>query len=585
MRQPIRIANCSGFYGDRLAAAREMVDGGPIDCLTGDWLAELTMLILAKNMLRDPASGYARTFVTQMEQVMGDCLDRGIKVVSNAGGLSPQGCADAVAEVADKLGLDPVIAYVEGDNLLPRLEELRAAGVELSHLETGEPLGDRPVMTANAYLGGWGIADALTRGADVVITGRVTDAALVVGPAAWHHGWRRDDWDPLAGAVVAGHVIECGPQATGGNYSFFSEVPGLEHPGFPVAEVAADGSSVITKHPAHGGRVSIGTVTAQLLYEIAGPAYLNPDVTARFDSIRLSSEGDDRVRISGVKGDSPPPTTKVAINYQGGWRSTTTLYLTGLDIEQKAALVERALWDSWPGGKSGFDSVEVSLVRTDKPDPTTNEEASAELRITVKDREERKVGRAFSGRITEMSLSSYPGLYGAGLTAGAQAFGIYWPAVVPASLVWQEVVVDGMRTVVEPVLAPDPAVVAEVAPVVRTGTGPSGPAVRVPLGRAFGARSGDKGGNANLGVWARTDPAYGWLEGFLSVDRLRELLPETAPLPVRRYELPHLRALNFVIVGLLGEGVAASTRQDGQAKSLGEWLRARIVDLPRELLP
>jgi Acyclic terpene utilisation family protein AtuA len=585
MRQPIRIANCSGFYGDRLAAAREMVDGGPIDCLTGDWLAELTMLILAKNMLRDPASGYARTFVTQMEQVMGDCLDRGIKVVSNAGGLSPQGCADAVAEVADRLGLDPVIAYVEGDNLLPRLEELRAAGVELSHLETGEPLGDRPVMTANAYLGGWGIVDALTRGADVVITGRVTDAALVVGPAAWHHGWRRDDWDPLAGAVVAGHVIECGPQATGGNYSFFSEVPGLEHPGFPVAEVAADGSSVITKHPAHGGRVSIGTVTAQLLYEIAGPAYLNPDVTARFDSIRLSSEGDDRVRVSGVRGDSPPPTTKVAINYQGGWRSTTTLYLTGLDIEQKAALVERTLWDSWPGGKSGFDSVEVSLVRTDKPDPTTNEEASAELRITVKDREERKVGRAFSGRITEMSLSSYPGLYGAGLTAGAQAFGIYWPAVVPASLVWQEVVVDGTRTVVEPVLAPDPAVVAEVAPVVRTGTGPSGPAVRVPLGRVFGARSGDKGGNANLGVWARTDPAYGWLEGFLSVDRLRELLPETAPLPVRRYELPHLRALNFVIVGLLGEGVAASTRQDGQAKSLGEWLRARIVDLPRELLP
>ncbi len=585
MRDPIRIANCSGFYGDRLAAAREMVDGGPIDCLTGDWLAELTMLILAKNMRRDPASGYARTFVAQMEQVMGDCLDRGIKVVSNAGGLSPRGCADAVAEVADKLGLDPVIAYVEGDNLVPRLEELRSAGVELSHLETGEPLGDRPVMTANAYLGGWGIVDALNRGADIVITGRVTDAALVVGPAAWHHGWRQDDWDPLAGAVVAGHVIECGPQATGGNYSFFSDIPGLEHPGFPIAEVAADGSSVITKHPVHGGRVSVGTVTAQLLYEIAGPAYLNPDVTARFDSIRLSSEGDDRVRISGVKGDSPPPTTKVAINYQGGWRSTTTLYLTGLDIEEKAALVERTLWDSGPGGKSGFDSVEVSLVRTDKPDPTTNEEATAELRITVKDREERKVGRAFSGRITEMALSSYPGLYGEGLTAGAQAYGVYWPAVVPASLVWQEVVVDGTRTVVEPVLAPDPAVVAEVAPVVRVGSGPSGPAVRAPLGRVFGARSGDKGGNANLGVWARTDLAYSWLAEFLTVDHLRELLPETALFPVKRYELPNIRAINFVIVGLLGEGVAASARQDGQAKSLGEWLRARIVDMPRELLP
>jgi hypothetical protein len=585
MTDPIRIANCSGFYGDRLSAAREMVDGGPIDCLTGDWLAELTMLILAKNMHRDPTSGYARTFVTQMEQVMGDCLDRGIKVVSNAGGLSPRGCADAIAEVADKLGLDPVIAYVEGDNLMPRLEELRSAGVELSQLETGEPLGDRQVMTANAYLGGWGIVEALTRGADIVITGRVTDAALVVGPAAWHHGWGRADWDALAGAVVAGHVIECGPQATGGNYSFFSEIPGLEHPGFPVAEVAADGSAVITKHPGQGGRVSVGTVTAQLLYEIAGPAYLNPDVTARFDSVRLASEGGDRVRISGVKGDSPPATTKVAINYQGGWRSTTTLYLTGLDIEEKAALVERTLWDSWHDGKSGFDSVDVSLVRTDKPNAATNEEASAELRITVKDREERKVGRAFSARVTELLLSSYPGLYGAGLTAAAQAYGVYWPAVIPASLVWQEIVVGGVRTVVEPVLAPDPPVVADVLPPIEVGTTPSGPMVRAPLGLVFGARSGDKGGNANLGVWARTDSAYLWLAGFLSADRLQELLPETAALPVRRYELPNLRALNFVIVGLLGEGVAASTRQDGQAKSLGEWLRARIVDMPGELLP
>ncbi len=272
MTAPIRIANCSGFYGDRLAAAREMVDGGPIDVLTGDWLAELTMLILAKNRQRDPAAGYGRTFVTQLEQVMGDCLDRGIKVVSNAGGLSPRGCADAVAALAAKLGLDPVIAYVTGDDLVPRLPELRAAGVDFANLDTGEPLGDRAVITANAYLGGWGIADALARGADIVITGRVTDAALTVGPAAWWHGWRRDDWDALAGAVVAGHVIECGAQATGGNFAFFTEVPGLEHPGFPVAEVAADGSSVITKHPGQGGMVSVDTVTAQLLYEIGGTA-------------------------------------------------------------------------------------------------------------------------------------------------------------------------------------------------------------------------------------------------------------------------------------------------------------------------
>jgi len=609
---PLRIGNCSGFYGDRLAAAREMVEGGPIDVLSGDWLAELTMLVLARNAARDNGAGYARTFVTQMEQVMGQCLDRGIKVVSNAGGLAPRRCAEAVAEVAAKLGLDPVIAHVEGDNLVPRLAELRAAGADLANSDTGEPLGDRPVLTANAYLGGWGIAEALARGADIVITGRVTDAALALGPAAWHHGWRRDDWDALAGAVVAGHVIECGAQATGGNFAFFTEVPGLEHPGFPIAEVAADGSAVITKHPGHGGMVSVDTVTAQLLYEIGGPAYLNPDVTARFDSIRLAADGPDRVRVFGVRGDSPPATAKVALNYQGGWRSTVTLYLTGLDIEEKAALVERALWAGIPGGRDAFDEAEVTLLRTDKPDPASNAEAMARLRITVKHSDERAVGRAFSARVTELALASYPGMFGDGLISGARAYGVYWPTTVPAAAVSQQIFIGGERTVVEPTLPPQPPVVADVpatagavrrsggaaGPVPQAAGGAAGPvpggmgmrvAGRVvmlaPLGRVAGARSGDKGGNANLGVWARTDAAYEWLASFLTTAKLKELLPETAALPVRRYDLPNLRALNFVIVGLLGEGVAASTRLDPQAKSLGEWLRARVVDIPAELLP
>ncbi|HEV7958079.1 MAG TPA: acyclic terpene utilization AtuA family protein, partial [Acidimicrobiales bacterium] len=212
MSEPIRIANCSGFYGDRLSAAKEMVDGGPIDVLTGDWLAELTMLILARTQLKHPGSGYARTFVTQMEQVMGTCLDRGIKVVSNAGGLNPAACAEAVAQVANTLGLVPTIAFVNGDDLLPRLEELRDAG-HLTAFDSNETIDDiSSLITANAYLGCFGIAEALSMGADIVITGRVTDAALVCGPAAWHHDWRRDHFDELAGAVVAGHVIECGAQ-------------------------------------------------------------------------------------------------------------------------------------------------------------------------------------------------------------------------------------------------------------------------------------------------------------------------------------------------------------------------------------
>ena len=588
MSEPIRIANCSGFYGDRRSAAVEMVEDGPIDVLTGDWLAELTMLILARTRLKRPGGGYARTFVQQLEQVMGSCLDRGIKVVSNAGGLDPDGCAEAVAEVADRLGLSPRIAYVSGDDLLPRLDELVAAGVDLAHLETGEPLGDTSrFVTANAYLGCWGIVEALERGADIVITGRVTDAAVVCGPAAWRHGWARDDWDALAGAVVAGHVVECGTQATGGNYSFFTEVPGLARPGFPWVEVAADGSSVVGKHDGTGGQVSVGTVTSQLLYEIGSAAYLGPDVTARFDTVRLDEVGPDRVRISGVRGEPPPDTLKVAMNELGGFRNDLAVALTGLDVEEKAALVEEGFWAACPVPREELASVTTTVVRTDKADPATNEEAVALWRLTVKDPDERKVGRAVSDAVIELALANVPGFFvvGGGPSAG-RPYGVFRPAVVPADLVPQHVVLpDGERTVVESV-APRPAepvqVESEPGP---QATPPEGATVAAPLGRVLGARSGDKGGNANLGAFARTDEAWAWLDGFLTVDRLRELLPETADLPVARHRLPNLRSLNFVVTGLLQEGVAASTRQDAQAKSLGEWLRARVVDVPVAVLP
>ena len=348
MSEPIRIANCSGFYGDRLSAAAEMVDDGPIDVLTGDWLAELTMLILARTQMKHPSGGYARSFVTQMEQVMGTCLDRGIKVVANAGGLNPAGCADAVGEVARRLGLAPNIAWVGGDNLMGRMAELTAAGALRSFTDPSRPLNVDSALTANAYLGCWGIVEALNAGADIVITGRVTDAAVVCGPAAWHHGWAVDDWDRLAGAVVAGHIIECGTQATGGNYSFFTEIPGWVDGGtpvrlgFPWAEISEDGSSVIGKHDGTGGEVSVGTVTSQLLYEIGGPQYLGPDVTARFDTVELGSIGRDRVRVSGVVGEPPPSTTKVALNVVGGYRNGFDVALTGLDVEAKARLAEAA---------------------------------------------------------------------------------------------------------------------------------------------------------------------------------------------------------------------------------------------------
>ena len=585
MTEPIRIANCSGFYGDRLSAAAEMVEGGPIDVLTGDWLAELTMLILARTQAKRPGGGYARTFVTQMAQVMGTCLERGIKVVSNAGGLDPGGCAEAVAGVAAELGLAPRIAYVGGDNLLPRLGELRDAGVELAQFESGEPIGDTArFVTANAYLGCWGIVDALDRGADIVITGRVTDAAVVCGPAAWHHGWARDNWDELAGAVVAGHVVECGAQATGGNYSFFTEVPGMTRVGFPWAEIAADGSCVIGKHDGTGGEVSIGTVTSQLLYEIGSPSYLGPDVTARFDTIRLEQAGTDRVRVCGTRGEPPPSTLKVAMNEVGGFRNDLAVALTGLDVEAKARLVEDAFWLACPYGPEDYESVTTRLVRTDKPDPATNEEAVALWRITLKDPDERKVGRAVSASVTEIALATIPGLFGVGVgPSGGSPYGVFRPALVPADLVPQHVVVlGGERTVVDSVAPPGEVHVdGDEGPAAAV---PRGPTVAAPIGRVVGARSGDKGGHANLGVFARSDRGWAWLDEFLTTETLKRLLPETAPLVIDRYRLPALRSLNFVIHDLLEEGVAASTRQDAQAKSLGEWLRSRVVELPAALL-
>jgi Acyclic terpene utilisation family protein AtuA len=603
--EPLRIANCSGFYGDRRSAPRELLEGGPVDVLTGDYLAELTMLILWRSRSRDPAKGYATSFLAQMEECLGLAADKGVKVVANAGGLNPAGLAAELRALAGRLGLDVVVAHVEGDDLLGRLDDLRAAGEPLAHLDSGVPLAAAGVVpvTANAYLGAWGIVAALEAGADVVVSGRVADASLVAGPAAWHFGWAADDWDRLAGAVVAGHVLECGTQATGGNYAFLDELPGTRPPGFPIAEVAADGSAVVTKHPGTGGLVSAGTVTAQLLYEIAGPAYASPDVVARFDTVRIEEVGPDRVRLSGTRGEPAPDRLKVAVNYLGGFRNSMSFVLTGLDVEAKAAMAEAALFERL-GGRERFQEAESRLVGSPADDPDSAEASVAELRITVKDPDPAKVGRAFSNAAIELALASYPGCYTTTPPGDATPYGIYWPALVRADLVEQVVVLpDGRRLPVKPppgrapVPRPpvgersstpssgDPAVHSPPNHPAATPTAPTHrPTIRAPLGRVFGARSGDKGGTANVGVWARTNEGYRFLEGFLTVDRFRELIPEARDLDVRRYELPNLLALNFVVAGLLGEGVSSSTRIDPQAKGLGEWLRARVVDLPAELL-
>jgi hypothetical protein len=561
---PVRIGNCSGFYGDRLAAMREMLTGGDLDYLTGDYLAELTMLILARDRAKSPGRGYAKTFLTQLEDCLGLALDKGVRIVANAGGLNPAGLATAVRALAERLGLSATVAHVEGDDLVARAQQLGF----------GTPLA------ANAYLGAWGIADCLRTGADVVVTGRVTDASVTVGPAAAHFGWGRTDYDALAGAVAAGHVIECGTQATGGNYAFFTELADLTHPGFPLAEIHADGSSVITKHPGTGGAVTVGTVTAQLLYEIGGARYANPDVTLRVDTIGLSDDRADRVRISGVKGEPPPPTLKVSLNSIGGFRNEMALVLTGLDIEAKAELVRRQLETSLRVKPA---EIQWTLARTDHADADTEEAASALLRCVVRDPDPANVGRQFSSAAVELALASYPGFTSTSPPGEGQVYGVFTPGYVAATDV-PHVAVHSDGTRVDIAAAAQTLELAPVPPFALPEPLPFGETKRQPLGVIAGARSGDKGGSANVGLWVCTEDHWRWLAHTLTVEKLRELLPETADLPVTRHLLPNLWAVNFVIDGILGQGVAYQARFDPQAKGLGEWLRSRHVDIPERFL-
>jgi hypothetical protein len=577
------IANCSGFFGDRFTAAKEMINGGPIDVLTGDYLAELTMAILFRSKSKDPQGGYVPTFLRQMEQIMGECLEKKIRVVSNAGGLNPAGLAEKLSMLAEQLGLHPKIAYIEGDDLMGRLKDLQDQGETFSHMDKGIALKDSAVLpiSANAYLGCWGIVKALNEGADIVVGGRIADASLTTGPAAWKFGWGQDELDKLAGAATAGHIIECGAQATGGNYSFIEEIPSFKNVGFPIAEVFSDGSFVITKHPGTGGLVSVDTVKAQLLYEVRDPHYITPDVTARFDTIDISQQAPERVLIKGVKGEPAPVDAKVCINTLGGYRNSMTVLLTGLDIEKKAKIVEETLFDTL-GGADQFSTVNVQLIRSEKEDPATNEEAFAYLRISVIDPDQKKVAR-ISSKIVELALANIPGFSGtAPPTKGSPAI-MYWPALVSGKNVREKVFVDKQEFEVEPLqhnMVPFDVeqLTIELPPV------PNDKSVRAPFGRVYATRSGDKGGNANLGIWAKNPRAYVFLREFLTTEKLKELLKDIREFEIERYDFPNLLALNFYIKGILGEGAAASLKADPQAKTLREYLRAKMVDLPESLL-
>ena len=582
----IKIANCSGFYGDKLSAAKDLVDGGPIDVLTGDYLAELTMAILfGQKMQRGEDKGYVGTFLKQINQIAKSCKEKNIKIVSNAGGLNPKSMAIEIEKILKEQSIDMKVAYIDGDDLMPTISNLKKSGEEFKNIDKGKKLDESGYspLTANAYLGAWGIKEALDKGADIVVCPRVTDAAVVIGPAAWKFNWKRDNYDALAGALAAGHIIECGCQATGGNYAFFKEVESFDNVGYPVAEIYEDGSFYVTKHPDTGGLVSTGTVTAQLLYEINSPAYVNPDVIAHFDTLKIEEVGKDKVYVSGCRGSSPPDKHKVCINLAGGFRNGMEIILTGLDIEDKAKVFTDALFNS-VGGRKQFDDVSIQLHRTDKENPNSNEEAMASLLVSVKSKDQNLVGRLFSAKIIELALANIPGFFAQGGVKSSGPVIIYWPALVDSKHIKEKVHIDGEEIEVVPTSQLELEEIYYQKEPIKIKKIKKEDEKEIYFGEIYGTRSGDKGGCANLGVWAKNVNSFAFLHDFLTVKKLKELLPDLNQYKIERFELANINSLNFYIHDILQDGVSSNDKKDGQAKSLGEYLRAKKVKVPQSII-
>ena len=582
----IKIANCSGFYGDKLSAAKDLVDGGPIDVLTGDYLAELTMAILfGQKMQRGEDKGYVGTFLKQINQIAKSCKEKNIKIVSNAGGLNPKSMAIEIEKILKEQSIDMKVAFIDGDDLMPTISNLKKSGEEFKNIDKGKKLDESGYspLTANAYLGAWGIKEALDKGADIVVCPRVTDAAVVIGPAAWKFNWKRDNYDALAGALAAGHIIECGCQATGGNYAFFKEVESFDNVGYPIAEIYDDGSFYVTKHPDTGGLVSTGTVTAQLLYEINSPAYVNPDVIAHFDTLKIEEVEKDKVYVSGCRGSSPPDKHKVCINLAGGFRNGMEIILTGLDIEDKAKVFTDALFNS-VGGRKQFDDVSIQLHRTDKENPNSNEEAMASLLVSVKSKDQNLVGRLFSAKIIELALANIPGFFAQGGVKSSGPVIIYWPALVDSKHIKEKVHIDGEEIEVIPTSQLELEEIYYQKEPIKIKKIKKEDEKEIYFGEIYGTRSGDKGGCANLGVWAKNANSFAFLHDFLTVKKLKELLPDLNQYKIERFELANINSLNFYIHDILQDGVSSNDKKDGQAKSLGEYLRAKKVKVPQSII-
>jgi hypothetical protein len=591
--RPVRIGCASGFWGDSEAGAAQLVHTGQIDYLVFDYLAEITMSLLARARAKSPSAGYAPDFVKVIAQLAPQIKAQGIRVVANAGGVNSQACASALSAALLEQGIVLSVAVVEGDDLTDKLAELRAS--DTREMFSGDSLPEQ-LLSVNAYLGAQPIAAALDAGAQIVITGRVVDSAVTLGPLVHEFGWNWNEWDKLATGSLAGHIIECGTQCTGGLFTDWQTVPGWDDMGFPIAECAADGRSVvITKPAATGGLVSPATVAEQIVYEIADPKrYLLPDVTCDFSEVQLAQDGPDRVRVSGARGTAAPQSYKVSATFNDGWRLLGTLMIGGQQAAAKATRVGHSILQRCTRlleqrGMTGFTESSLEVLGAEStygPHARAQNSREVVLKLAAK-HPKREALELLAREIAPAATAMAQGI--TGFAAGrpspspvVRLFSFLIDQKRVAPCVW----VDGQPlafTSIQSATA-EAAVAGESAHELSLGAGPAGPVVRVPLLRLAHGRSGDKGDNSNIGIIARSAAAYRELLRVLSAEVVKDYFSHVVQGPVSRYALPGLGALNFVMERSLGGGGVASLRYDPQGKAFAQMLLDLEVEVPAAVI-